>query len=59
MVAMEDNRRILIPASDVVTILKQGTGRREDRPRRDRGPQNARDEAPTDQPPPAEPGEGT
>ena len=39
MVAMEDNRRILIPASDVVTILKRGSGQREDRPRRDnRGP---------------------
>src|SRR6476659_1370422 len=29
MVEMEDNRRILIPASDVVTVIKQGTGRRE------------------------------
>ena len=56
LVAMEDNRRILIPASDVVTILKQGTGRREDRPRRDRGPHPAQDEAPNDQPPPSETG---
>jgi cell fate regulator YaaT (PSP1 superfamily) len=39
MVAMEDNRRILIPAGDVVTILKRGSGQREDRrPPRDRGP---------------------
>jgi len=59
LVAMEDNRRILIPASDVLSVLKQGTGRREDRPRRERGPQNARDEAPTDQPPPAETGEAS
>jgi cell fate regulator YaaT (PSP1 superfamily) len=58
MVAMEDNRRILIPASDVLSVLKQGSGRREDRPRRERTPHNARDEAPTDQPPAAEPGEG-
>jgi cell fate regulator YaaT (PSP1 superfamily) len=58
MVAMEDNRRILIPASDVVTVLKQGTGRREDRPRRERGPQNARDDVPNDHPPAAEPSDG-
>jgi len=37
MVAMEDNRRILIPAGDVLSVIKQGSGRREDRPRRDRG----------------------
>src|SRR5687768_11300501 len=39
LVATEDNRRILIPASDVVTILKAGSGRREgreDRPPRRR-----------------------
>jgi cell fate regulator YaaT (PSP1 superfamily) len=36
LVAMEDNRRIMIPASDVVTVLKQGTGRRE-RPEGERG----------------------
>ena len=35
LVAMEDNRRILIPATDVLTILKRGSGHREDRPRRD------------------------
>jgi cell fate regulator YaaT (PSP1 superfamily) len=35
LVAMEDNRRILIPASDVLTVLKAGTGRRPDRPPRD------------------------
>jgi cell fate regulator YaaT (PSP1 superfamily) len=58
MVAMEDNRRILIPASDVVTVLKQGTGRREDRPRRERGPQGAREEAADERPPAAESGEG-
>src|SRR5689334_21016506 len=43
MVAMEDNRRILIPASDVLTVLKTGSGRREgrddsDRPDRRRNP---------------------
>jgi cell fate regulator YaaT (PSP1 superfamily) len=61
LVAMEDNRRILIPASDVVTILKAGTGRREDRPRRPRrdeeprgGDDPARDQVARsdDQPPP-------
>ena len=31
LVATEDNRRILIPASDVLTILKTGSGRREGR----------------------------
>lgn len=35
LVAMEDNRRILIPAADVLSILKRGSGQREDRPRRD------------------------
>jgi len=36
LVAMEDNRRILIPAGDVLTVLKAGSGRqdRERRPRR-------------------------
>jgi hypothetical protein len=28
LVATEDNRRVLIPASDIVTVLKAGTGRR-------------------------------
>jgi cell fate regulator YaaT (PSP1 superfamily) len=37
LVSTEDNRRILIPASDVVTVLKQGTGRRTDREERRRG----------------------
>ena len=40
LVAMEDNRRILSPASDVLSVLKAGTGRRPDRPegrRRDGG----------------------
>src|SRR5436190_7685402 len=40
MVAMEDNRRVLIPASDVVTVLKAGTGKRP--PREDRPPREER-----------------
>jgi cell fate regulator YaaT (PSP1 superfamily) len=36
LVAMEDNRRILIPASDVLSVLKAGTGRREGREERGR-----------------------
>jgi cell fate regulator YaaT (PSP1 superfamily) len=54
LVATEDNRRILIPASDVLTILKTGSGRREgrddsDRPdrRRNPGPQADRDRGQT------------
>jgi cell fate regulator YaaT (PSP1 superfamily) len=43
LVAMEDNRRILIPASDVLTVLKAGTGRRPDRPPRDSGEPDGRD----------------
>jgi len=35
LVAMEDNRRILIPATDVLSILKRGSGHRDDRPRRE------------------------
>ena len=35
LVAMEDNRRILIPASDVLSILKAGSGRRA--PREEQG----------------------
>jgi cell fate regulator YaaT (PSP1 superfamily) len=31
LVATEDNRRILIPTSDVLTVLKTGSGRRESR----------------------------
>jgi cell fate regulator YaaT (PSP1 superfamily) len=33
LVAMEDNRRILIPAGDVVSVIKTGSGRRERRER--------------------------
>jgi len=36
LVATEDNRRILIPATDVLTVLKAGSGRREPRPEGDR-----------------------
>jgi hypothetical protein len=36
LVAMEDNRRILIPASDVLSVLKAGAGRRPDREERGR-----------------------
>src|SRR5262245_44779632 len=48
LVATEDNRRVLIPASDVVTVLKAGSGRREprgegDRRRRDRETERPRD----------------
>jgi cell fate regulator YaaT (PSP1 superfamily) len=53
LVATEDNRRILIPASDVLTVLKTGSGRREDSDRPDRRrnptPQAERErEKPTD-----------
>ena len=44
LVAMEDNRRVLIPAGDVLTILKAGTGRREGRPRGDRGERQENEE---------------
>ena len=33
LVAMEDNRRVLIPASDILSVIKAGTGRREGRGR--------------------------
>jgi cell fate regulator YaaT (PSP1 superfamily) len=57
LVATEDNRRVMIPASDVVTVLKAGSGKRaprEDRPPRDDRPpredrpsrEEPRDEAP-------------
>ena len=36
LVAMEDNRRILIPASDVLSVIKAGSGRRPDREERGR-----------------------
>jgi cell fate regulator YaaT (PSP1 superfamily) len=37
LVSMEDNRRVLIPASDILSVIKAGTGRREGRGRGDRG----------------------
>jgi len=51
LVATEDNRRILIPASDVLTVLKTGSGRREgrddsDRPDRRRNPAPQTDREP-------------
>jgi cell fate regulator YaaT (PSP1 superfamily) len=36
LVATEDNRRILIPASDVLSVIKTGSGRREGREERGR-----------------------
>jgi cell fate regulator YaaT (PSP1 superfamily) len=33
LVAMEDNRRVLIPASDILSVIKTGSGRREGRSR--------------------------
>ena len=36
LVAMEDNRRVLIPASDILSVIKAGSGRREGRGRGDR-----------------------
>jgi cell fate regulator YaaT (PSP1 superfamily) len=36
LVAMEDNRRILIPAGDVLSVLKAGSGRRPERTEGDR-----------------------
>ena len=33
LVAMEDNRRVLIPASDILSVIKTGSGRREGRGR--------------------------
>jgi cell fate regulator YaaT (PSP1 superfamily) len=36
LVAMEDNRRILIPAGDVLSVIKTGSGRRPDREERGR-----------------------
>src|SRR6188508_1725808 len=35
LVAMEDNRRVLIPAGDVLSVLKAGSGRRERRGERE------------------------
>lgn len=48
LVAMEDNRRILIPAGDVLSVLKAGTGRRPDRP------EGRRPDVSTDHGPPGE-----
>ncbi len=33
LVSMEDNRRVLIPASDILSVIKTGSGRREGRSR--------------------------
>jgi cell fate regulator YaaT (PSP1 superfamily) len=46
LVATEDNRRILIPASDVLTVLKTGSGRRPDRGARSDGERQPRSEGP-------------
>ena len=43
LVAMEDNRRVLIPASDVLSVLKAGSGRRERRGDRDGETERRRD----------------
>src|SRR4051794_26990224 len=43
LVAMEDNRRILIPASDVLSVIKTGSGRRPERGRRDEETERQRD----------------
>jgi cell fate regulator YaaT (PSP1 superfamily) len=45
LVAMEDNRRVLIPASDILSVIKTGTGRREGRGR-DRGERQEADDKP-------------
>jgi cell fate regulator YaaT (PSP1 superfamily) len=45
LVAMEDNRRVLIPASDILSIIKTGSGRREGRGR-DRGDRQEADDKP-------------
>ena len=40
LVAMEDNRRVLIPAGDILSVIKAGTGRRHGRERDERqGPE--------------------
>jgi cell fate regulator YaaT (PSP1 superfamily) len=49
LVAVEDNRRILIPAGDVLTVLKAGSGRRPDRDERGRRRERDSDRAPDDQ----------
>jgi cell fate regulator YaaT (PSP1 superfamily) len=54
LVATEDNRRVLIPAGEVVTVLKAGSGRRQPReerqPREDRPQRGER----RDEPPPGQ-----
>jgi cell fate regulator YaaT (PSP1 superfamily) len=46
LVAMEDNRRILIPATDVLSVIKAGSGRRPDREERARRRDGAKDRGP-------------
>jgi cell fate regulator YaaT (PSP1 superfamily) len=48
LVATEDNRRILIPASDVLTVLKTGSGRREGRDDSERPDRRRNPAPPTD-----------
>lgn len=43
LVAMEDNRRIMIPAVDVLSVIKAGSGRRPERGRRDGETEKRRD----------------
>jgi cell fate regulator YaaT (PSP1 superfamily) len=43
LVSMEDGRRVLIPASEVLSVLKAGTGRRERREPRARTPEPKED----------------
>jgi cell fate regulator YaaT (PSP1 superfamily) len=45
LVAMEDNRRILIPAGDVLSVIKAGTGRRPEREGSERGRRRGSGEA--------------
>jgi cell fate regulator YaaT (PSP1 superfamily) len=46
LVAMEDNRRVLIPASDILSVIKTGSGRREGRGGRDRSERQESDDKP-------------
>jgi cell fate regulator YaaT (PSP1 superfamily) len=43
LVAMEDNRRIMIPAGDVLSVIKAGSGRRPERGRRDEETERQKD----------------
>jgi len=52
LVATEDNRRILIPASDVLTVLKTGSGQRERRDDSDRPDRRRHSQRPPDNPSP-------